>query len=576
MTVMHDRRRWPRTEFENPVVGVIENCTSQRTGHPGESRSRAYGLVFVDVRNICEGGILLETAFDLEPASELDFHLCLPDSGEWRNYRSRVVRYEKQEKGIFQIGLEFIGENKPHWASPLKAEDIQFLIKTPLMEALPRHALLHLLNCLTQVKLDKGKRLIRQGDAGDTLYIVQEGGLTVNVEKDGQLHKIAQLKANDLAGEMAVLTGEPRSAHVDAHMPSKVWKLEKNDFDVIAELNPDLRMFLTEVATKRFESSSVISERKIGKYLIRQKLGMGGWSIVYSGIHSLLRMPVAIKMLKHDMAMEPAFQKKFKEEAHIIARMVHPNIVKVYDIDEIYRTAFIIMEYLEGMALRRILDTLGALEYGRSANYLMQILRGLAYAHNKGIVHQDIKPANVFILPDDMVKILDFGLACAPGTEDFNLAGTVFYASPEQIEGDPVDVRTDMYALGIMAYEMISGVRPFPESNLTKLLDMHVDEELADWAEFPPDVPDLLREFVLKCCRRVPDERYQTAYEAMDTLSPLMKEGFTNNHRKRKMASVFLFYEDEQQIVLNSLLEDFTGKAKGYGIQLKSTDFMDI
>ena len=359
-------------------------------------------------------------------------------------------------------------------------------------------------------------------------------------------------------------------------MPSKVWKLEKNDFDVIAELNPDLRMFLTEVATKRFESSSVISERKIGKYLIRQKLGMGGWSIVYSGVHSLLRMPVAIKMLKHDMAMEPAFQKKFKEEAHIIARMVHPNIVKVYDIDEIYRTAFIIMEYLEGMALRRILDTLGALEYGRIANYLMQILRGLAYAHNKGIVHQDIKPANVFVLPDDMIKILDFGLACAPGTEDFNLAGTVFYASPEQIEGDPVDVRTDMYALGIMAYEMISGVRPFPEENLTKLLDLHVDEELADWAEFPPDVPDQLRAFVLKCCRRVPDERYQTAYEAMDILSPLMKEGFTNNHRKRKMASVFLFYEDEQQIVLNNLLEDFTGKAKGYGIQLKSTDFMDI
>ena len=137
MTVMHDRRRWPRTEFENPVVGVIENCTSQSTGHPGDCRNRAYGLVFVDVRNICEGGILLETAFDLEPASELDFHLCLPDSGEWRNYRSRVVRYAKQEKGIFQIGLEFIGENKPHWASPLKAEDIQFLIQTPLMDALP-------------------------------------------------------------------------------------------------------------------------------------------------------------------------------------------------------------------------------------------------------------------------------------------------------------------------------------------------------------------------------------------------------------------------------------------------------
>ena len=572
----NDVRRWARTEFETPVVGVVENCMPCSSKKLKGEKSGDYGLVFVDVRNICEGGLLIETAFDLKPSSELDFHLCIPESVKWRNYRSRVVRYEKQEKGIFQIGLEIIGANSNYWASPLQAKDIQFLIKTPLMDALPRHALLHLLNCLTQVKLEKGNRLIRQGDLGETLYILQEGVLTVNVEKEGQLHKVAQLKENDLAGEMAVLTGEPRSAHVDAHTQAKVWKLEKKDFEVIAELNPDLRMFLTELVTKRFESASIISERKIGKYLIRQKLGMGGWSIVYSGVHSLLRMPVAIKMLKHDMAMEPSFQNKFKDEAHIIARLVHPNIVKVYDIDEIYRTAFIIMEYLEGMALRRILETIGSLEYGRIANYLMQILKGLSYAHNKGIVHQDIKPANIFVLPDDMIKILDFGLACAPGTEDFSLAGTIFYASPEQIQGDPVDVRTDMYALGIMAYEMISGSRPFPEENLTKLLDLHVDEELSEWVEFAPDVPDALKQFVFKCCRRSPDDRYQSAYEAMENIQPLMGAGFTDNHRKRKMASVFLFYEDEQQIVLNDLLENFTGKAKGYGIQLKSTDFMDI
>ncbi|MBS3808724.1 MAG: serine/threonine protein kinase, partial [Desulfobacterales bacterium] len=360
--------------------------------------------------------------------------------------------------------------------------------------------------------------------------------------------------------------------------PAKVWKLEKDDFESIAELNPDLRIFLTEMVTNRFESAPVVSERTIGKYTIRQKLGMGGWSLVYSGIHSMLRMPVAIKMLKHDMAMEPTFQSKFKDEAHIIARMVHPNIVKIYDIEEIYRTAFIIMEYLEGKPLRRILDTLGSLEYGKIANYLTQILKGLSYAHSQGIIHQDIKPANIFVLPDDMIKILDFGLACAPGTENFNLAGTIFYASPEQVEGDPVDVRTDLYALGIMAYEMINGKRPFPEDDLTNLLDLHANEELSEWAEFPSDVPDELRQFVLKCCRQNPDERFQNAYEAMECLKAIIHAETMDNqhHRRRKMASVFLFYEDEQQIVLNKLLEEFTDKAKGHGIQLKSTDFIDI
>jgi eukaryotic-like serine/threonine-protein kinase len=335
-------------------------------------------------------------------------------------------------------------------------------------------------------------------------------------------------------------------------------------------------MFLTELVTKRFETSPVTTDRVIGKYVIKQKLGMGGWSIVYYGEHALLKMPVAIKMLKHDMAMEPMFQTKFKNEAHIIARMIHPNIVRIYDIDEMYRTSFIIMEYLDGLALRSIMDHMGALKPDLTAHYLMQVLKGLSYAHSKGIVHQDIKPANIFVLPDDTVKILDFGLACPPGTEDFNLAGTVYYASPEQIEGSPVDVRTDMYALGIMAFEMATGKRPYPEQDLGQLMDLHVEQEIPDPSEFVPTLPEPLRELIIKCCRRIPEERFQSAYEAMEILRPLLPTDVSEAKRNRKMASLFLFYEDDQQLVLNTLLEEFTTKAKGYGVQLKSTDFFDI
>jgi eukaryotic-like serine/threonine-protein kinase len=487
-----------------------------------------------------------------------------------------VVWYKELEGEIYNIGLELVSTEDASWCPRLQAEDIHFLLETPLMQGLPRHALLHLLNCLTLVNLSPGERLITQGDPGDALYIVQQGVLVVSVNKDGQEYKVAQLKKSDLAGEMAVLTGEPRCANIEALAKAKVWKLEKAHFETVADRNPDLRVFLTELVTKRFENSAVTTDRVVGKYVIKKKLGMGGWSIVYYGEHALLKLPVAIKMLKHDMAMEPTFQSKFKNEAHIIAGMVHPNIVRVYDIDEMYRTSFIIMEFLEGQSLRSIMDRMGALKPEVTAYYLYQVLNGLSYAHNKGIVHQDIKPANIFVLPDEAVKILDFGLACPPGTEDFSLAGTIFYASPEQIDGAPVDVRTDMYGLGIMAFEMATGKRPYPEDDLNSLLDLHVAQDIPDPAEFVPDLPEPLRRFIIKCCERNPDDRFQSAADGMEMLRPLLNREVLKDRRQRKMASLFLFYENDQQLILNTLLEELTTKAKGYGIQLKSTDFFDI
>jgi eukaryotic-like serine/threonine-protein kinase len=572
----HEQRRWPRIVFDEPVVGIIQNCSPPRSGENNDGDKDFWGFVFVDVRNLCPGGALVESSFDLMPTAELDFQLCDPGSGEWKNYRSRVAWYKEQEKGIYHVGLELLSGEQPSWCPRLQVDDIRFLLKTPLMEALPRHALLHLLNCLELVNVSPGERLITQGEAGDALFIVQDGTLSVTVAKDGHEQKVAQLRESDLAGEMAVLTGEPRCANVDALTQAKVWKLDKSHFEIVAELNPDLRMFLTELVTKRLETSPVTNDRIVGKYVIKKKLGMGGWSIVYYGEHALLRMPVAIKMLKHDMAMEPTFQSKFKNEAHIIARMVHPNIVRVYDIEEMFKTSFIIMEYLEGMSLRSIMDRLGPLDPQLAAHYIMQVLKGLSYAHSKGIVHQDIKPANIYVLPDNTVKILDFGLACPPGTEDFNLAGTVYYASPEQIDGSPVDIRTDMYATGIMAYEMVTGSRPYPEEDLAKLMDMHVEVDIPDPIERVPDLPSPLRKIIVRCCQRDPDSRYQGAGDAMEELRPMLPTEFFETKRRRKMASLFLFYEDDQQTVLNTLLEDFTSRAKSYGIQLKSTDFFEV
>ena len=148
----------------------------------------------------------------------------------------------------------------------------------------------------------------------------------------------------------------------------------------------------------------------------------------------------------------------------------------------------------------------------------------LAYAHQRGIVHRDINPSNIIVQPNDKIKILDFGLACPAGTEDFSSLGTPYYMAPEQIDSEPVDQITDIYALGITAYEMVTGRRPFPEDNTASLFNMHRTQDIMDPGKIMPDIPDELREFVIKSGRRDPDRRYQDMEQAMAVLRPLVQD----------------------------------------------------
>ena len=175
------------------------------------------------------------------------------------------------------------------------------------------------MNAISHKRLKAGERLIHQGEAGEAFYVIQNGICSVSVEKDGELHLLAQRSQNDVIGEMAIITGEPRSAHVDAETETEVWGLSVEDFDSISMQYPELRSFMTEIVVESFASSYLTAEREIGKYCITDILGRGGYSIVYKGFHTILNMPVAIKMLNHDMAMNPDFLKIFKNEAQTIA-----------------------------------------------------------------------------------------------------------------------------------------------------------------------------------------------------------------------------------------------------------------
>lgn len=281
-------------------------------------------------------------------------------------------------------------------------------------------------------------------------------------------------------------------------------------------LNP-----LTALNTHWFPGNSDVVGTTVGKYRVKEIIGRGGWSIVYKGIHKSLDMPVGIKMLKHEMAVDSDYSEKFRSEAKTIARLNHENIVKVHDIEELYGTIFIIMEYVDGVSLDSILEEMPRLPLSKVLDILLQICDALCYSHEQGIIHQDIKPANIFVQPNGRVKIVDFGLACTSGTADPGLPGTVCYMSPEQIEGDPVDERTDIYSLGITAFEMITGHRPFPQDDITKILDSEHRGDLLDIRILIPDLPDELHDFVMRATSKAPTARYQSVSEALHDLEPL-------------------------------------------------------
>jgi eukaryotic-like serine/threonine-protein kinase len=423
-------------------------------------------------------------------------------------------------------------------------------------------------------------RFVFQDEIEDTAYIIQRGSCLVIVEKDGILYPVDHYGQGDIVGGLGILTGEPRRAHVESETDMDLWVLKKEHFEDITAKDPDLLHFLTELIADRFDSRRPTAYRTIGKYVADDIIGRGGYSIVYRGVNKSLNLPVAIKMMRHDMAMDTDFMSSFRNEAKTIASLNHENIVKVYDIEERYRTVFIVMEYIEGDSLDKMIHRLKRISPTLTVNFLSQICRALKYAHERGIIHRDINPTNIMVQRNDHLKILDFGLACSIGTEDFGNLGTAFYMAPEQILGKPVDFRTDIYALGVTAYEMVTGKKPFPDSELKAILHIGLKQNIPDPMESVPTLPEELQRFILKAAHLDPEQRYQNADEALEDLSPLLRDmKITSSNlsfQERKMSTFFLIYKDEHQLALNRLIDEFTNKVHRLGVELKVADFKDI
>jgi len=454
----------------------------------------------------------------------------------------------------------------------VRAQEGSANLQTRFLRFVSRDARSPLFKGMAYQHIKSGSRFIRQGEPGDSAYIIQRGSCMAIVEKNGEYYPVGHRGEGDIVGVMSLLTGEPRAAHVEAETDMEAWVLKKKQFDDISTGDPELMCFLTELVADRFDSKRPIADRTIGKYRATDIIGRGGFSLVYKGEHLDLAMPVAIKMMRHDLAMDADFLANFRNEAITIAGLNHENIVKVYDIEERFRTVFIIMEYLEGESVSEMLGRLKKIQPFLAADYLLQVSAGLQYAHRQGIIHRDINTKNIIIQHDDRVKILDFGLACPIGTEDFSSLGTVAYMAPEQIESDPLDQRTDIYALGVVAYEMLVGERPFPEEDIRKLMHLHRTMDIPDPAIKNPDLPQALRNFIRKAGRCDPQKRYQDMIEALEEIQPLA--GISGTERKSlsadkpRQAAIRVSYEDNQQAELKRLMEEFAARAERIGVKI--------
>ena len=582
------RRRSQRIDLDPPEIGIL---FLEEDGYvSGTNLTPPPRKLFIDLINRSPQGVGIWTEKKIAPATNFYLRAFNRDRKSWDLFEGQTKWLLKdREKGIYhKVGAElkpsqvtkgrFEDEDKDDKKMP-SASDYQFFRNTDLLKSIPRNAVCPLLNCVTFQRVKAGQRFITQGEPGNTCFIIQRGTCVVNVEKDGELIPVVRMQAGDIVGEMALITGEPRNAHVDAETDMYLWCLEKYEFDKISRTYPELRSFLTDLIANWFETRPVTAERRIGKYVITDIIGKGGYSIVYRGVHEVLGMPVAVKMMKHDMAMRPDFMQNFRNEAKTIAQFNHENIVHVFDFEERFQTLFIVMESLEGMSLKVLLKRMLKLPPPRVVDYLLQICAGLHYAHAKNVVHQDIKPGNIFILPDDKIKILDFGLACPCGSENF-LTGTPFYMSPEQIDCLPVDVRTDIFALGLTAYEMLTGQRPFLEEDPWEVMDLRLKQDIPDPAEIVPDLPETLRKFILKACAREMSARYQDVGEIIEDLKPLANQLGIKKQKissgNRKMATMFLLYNDEHQPKLNRMMNEFCEKVNELGVSCKAADFKEI
>ncbi len=264
------------------------------------------------------------------------------------------------------------------------------------------------------------------------------------------------------------------------------------------------------------------------RYELLEQIGKGGMADVYKAKCTLLNRNVAIKILREEFNDDEDFLKRFNAESQAAAGLSHNNIVSVYDVGVQGELHYIVMEYVEGITLKEYLLKHGALSWEKAVHFACQIASGLQHAHRKGIVHRDIKPQNILVTKDETLKVTDFGIARAVSSVtmkvDDNSFGTVHYCSPEQARGGYTDAKSDIYSLGVVLYEMVTGKLPFEGDSTVSVALKHLQEEAVSPRTYAPDIPDALESIIMQAMKKEQAERFPSVSEMYIELS-MLKQG---------------------------------------------------
>ena len=271
------------------------------------------------------------------------------------------------------------------------------------------------------------------------------------------------------------------------------------------------------------------------RYEVIQHIGQGGMADVFLAIDTILNRQVAIKILRADLSTDAVSILRFEREAQAATALAHPNIVEIYDVGDYKGHHYIVMEYVPGKTLKQIIRERGPLLNEETVDIMKQLVSAISEAHSRGIIHRDIKPQNVIIKSDGTLKILDFGIATAKGsmqlTQANNVMGSVHYLAPELAKGEPATVQSDIYALGIVMFEMLTGDVPFKADQAVQIALMHMRDPLPNVRQINPNVPQPMENIILRAAAKNPADRYQSAADMLADLSTCLDPARANESR---------------------------------------------
>lgn len=270
-----------------------------------------------------------------------------------------------------------------------------------------------------------------------------------------------------------------------------------------------------------------IGKKLDGRYELLELIGVGGMADIYRARDIQEDRIVAVKILKTEYAGSEEFLRRFRNESKAIALLSHPNIVKIYDVGFTDKVQFIVMEYVDGITLSDYIEQQGVLKWRDAVHFTVQVLKALQHAHDRGIVHRDIKSSNVMLLRDGAIKVMDFGIARFNRENNKTMSektiGSVHYISPEQARGDMTDERSDIYSVGVALFEMLTGKKPFDGDTPVSIALMHMQTEPKKPTEINETIPEGLEQIVLKAMQKEPNARYQTALDMITDLEEFKK-----------------------------------------------------